>query len=89
MKFPGNSDAESAPSEYDANSSSHMPPHATGRADMYGGDRTCANLPTLPDEARRSADPLADLPELLARNARAAGIKLDDGAWVAMDDDQR
>jgi hypothetical protein len=44
---------------------------------------------TLPDEARRSADPPTDLPELLARNARAARIKLDDGAWAAMDDDQR
>ena len=44
---------------------------------------------TLPDEARRSADPPADLPELLARNARAAGITLDDGAWAAMDDEQR
>ena len=44
---------------------------------------------TLPDEARRSADPPAHLPELLARNAQAAGIKLDDQAWSAMDDDQR
>ena len=40
---------------------------------------------TLPDEARRSADPPANLPELLARNARAAGITLDDRAWSAMD----
>jgi hypothetical protein len=44
---------------------------------------------TLPDEARRSADPPANLPELLARNARAAGITLDHRAWSAMDDDQR
>jgi hypothetical protein len=31
----------------------------------------------------------ADLAELLARNARAAGITLDDIAWAAMDEDQR
>jgi Conserved nitrate reductase-associated protein (Nitr_red_assoc)/ATP-dependent protease La (LON) substrate-binding domain len=39
---------------------------------------------SLPDEACRSADPPVDLPELLERNARAAGIKLDDQAWAAM-----
>lgn len=44
---------------------------------------------TLPDEARRAADPPTNLPELLARNARVAGIKLDDQAWSTMDDDQR
>jgi hypothetical protein len=38
---------------------------------------------TLPDEACRSADPPAHLPELLPRNARAAGIKVDNRAWSA------
>jgi hypothetical protein len=43
----------------------------------------------LPDDARQSAYPPAHLPELLARNARAAGVELGDAWWAAMDDDQR
>jgi hypothetical protein len=44
---------------------------------------------TLPDEARQSAYPPAHPPDLLTRNARAAGVELGDGGWAAMDDDQR
>lgn len=43
----------------------------------------------LPDEARRSAAPPAQVPPILVRNASAKGFELDDEAWAMMDDDQR
>ena len=33
--------------------------------------------------------PPARVPDLLARNARATGVELDDTAWAAMDEDER
>lgn len=51
--------------------------------------RTGSAPKILPYEVRASANPPAKLPDLLARNARTAGAKLDDAAWSAMEDDQR
>ncbi len=51
--------------------------------------RTRSPPKTLPEDVRLSACPPAHLPDLLARNARAIGIELDDTAWAAMDEDQR
>jgi hypothetical protein len=51
--------------------------------------RTGSAPKTLPDDVRASAYPPANPPDLLARNSRAAGIKLDDTAWASMDDDER
>ncbi len=51
--------------------------------------RTGSPPKTLPEDVRLSACPPAHLPDLLARNARAIGIELDDTAWAAMDEDQR
>jgi len=51
--------------------------------------RTGSPPKTLPDDARQSARPPARVPDLLARNARATGVELDDTAWAAMDEDER
>ena len=51
--------------------------------------RTGTAPKTLPDAVRQSANPPTQLPDLLARNARATGLNLDDAAWSSMDDDQR
>ena len=51
--------------------------------------RTGSPPKTLPDDARQSACPPARVPDLLARNARATGVELDDTAWAAMDEDER
>ena len=51
--------------------------------------RTGSPAKALPDEARVSAYPPAHPPQLLARQARAFGVELDDTAWAALDDDQR
>ena len=52
-----------------------------------GTYRSAAKI--LPDETRRSANPPDHPPQVLAHHARVAGVKLDDKAWVALDDDQR
>jgi len=44
---------------------------------------------TLAEDVRRSADPPKRPPGLLAGNARATGVELDDAAWARLDDDQR
>ncbi len=44
---------------------------------------------TLPEDVRRSADPPERPPGVLAGNARASGVELDDTAWARLDDDQR
>jgi hypothetical protein len=43
----------------------------------------------LPEDVRRSADPPERPPDVLAGNARASGVELDDTAWARLDDDQR
>ena len=51
--------------------------------------RTGSPAKTLPDEARVSAYPPAQPPQLLARHARAFGVELDDETWAKLDNDQR
>jgi hypothetical protein len=43
----------------------------------------------LPEDVRRSAHPPERPPDVLAGNARATGVELDDIAWARLDDDQR
>jgi hypothetical protein len=51
--------------------------------------RTGSPATVLPEEARQSAYPPAHPPLSLVHNARAFGVALDEGAWTALDDDQR
>jgi hypothetical protein len=51
--------------------------------------RTGSPAKILPDDARRSANPPDQPPQVLAQHARASGIELDDKAWATLDDDQR
>ena len=51
--------------------------------------RTDSPAKILSDDARRSANPPDQPPELLAHHALAAGVELDDKAWATLDDDQR
>jgi hypothetical protein len=51
--------------------------------------RSGAPATILPEDSRRSASPPAYPPEVLVRNARAAGVELDNDAWARLDDDQR
>jgi hypothetical protein len=51
--------------------------------------RTNSPAKILSDDARRSASPPDDPPQMLVRHVRAFGIELNDTAWAALDDDQR
>jgi hypothetical protein len=51
--------------------------------------RTGSPAKILPDDTRRSANPPAHPPQVLAQHARVSGVELDEKAWAALDDDQR
>src|ERR1700720_4343352 len=51
--------------------------------------RTDSPAKILSHDARRSADPPNQPPQMQAQHARVVGVELDDKAWAALDDDQR
>jgi hypothetical protein len=51
--------------------------------------RTGSPAKVLSEDVRQSAYPPADPPPVLVQQARAFGVELDEGAWAALDDDQR
>jgi hypothetical protein len=51
--------------------------------------RCGAEVKELPDEARRTADPPAMIPEMLVRQARASDVIISQKDWEELDGDER